>query len=132
MLLVAGAAVKYQMDGKHDLNQQQEVIMHIADIGIDCFLAESLLLRVMKLESGNYTFHSEAVKVIGRLFIHEAQARIQKHATDALMAFATGDELIIMLKGVKRFSGYPPVDSVHARRVIADDLITANGYSLGS
>ncbi|MDQ3017602.1 MAG: acyl-CoA dehydrogenase family protein [Bacteroidota bacterium] len=130
MLLVAGAAVKYQMDGKHDLNQQQEVIMHIADIGIDCFIAESLLLRTQKLSSGSYSYPNEVVKAITQLFISEAQHRIQKHATDALMAFAGGDELIIMLKGIKRFSAYPPANTVSMRRIIADHLISGNGYNL--
>src|SRR5688500_2770362 len=130
MLLVAGAAVKYQMDGKHDLNHQQEVIMHIADIAIDTFIADSLLLRAQKLSIGEFTHDAEVVKAITRLFINEAQARIQKHATDALMAFAGGDELIIMLKGVKRFSSYPAINTVHARRIIADHLIAANEYSL--
>ncbi|MGB4849393.1 MAG: acyl-CoA dehydrogenase family protein, partial [Saprospiraceae bacterium] len=130
MLLVAGAAVKYQIDGKHDLNHEQEVVMHIADISIDCFIAESLLLRARKLAEGQYKYPVEVVRAITQLFIGEAQARIQKHANDALTAFATGDELIIMLKGVKRFNSYPPVNTVQARRVIADDLIRANGYSL--
>ena len=130
MLLVAGAAVKYQMDGKHDLNHEQEIVMHIADIGIDCFIAESLLLRAQKLSAGTFTYPTEVVKSITQLFLSEAQARIQKHATDALMAFATGDELTIMLKGVKRFSSYPAVNTVKARRMIADHLIAANGYSL--
>jgi len=130
MLLVAGAAVKYQMDGKHNLTEQQEVIMHIADIGIDTFISESLLLRAQKLSTGSITYPSEVVKAITQLFISEAQARIQKHATDALMGFAGGDELIIMLKGVKRFSGYPPVNTVQSRRMIADHLIAANEYSL--
>lgn len=47
--MVAGAAVKYQMDGKHDLKEQQEVLMNIADIAIDLYNSESLLLRVQKL-----------------------------------------------------------------------------------
>jgi alkylation response protein AidB-like acyl-CoA dehydrogenase len=130
MLLVAGASVKYQMDGKHDLNQEQEIVMHIADIGIDCFLAESLLLRAEKLESSGLSYPAEVVKAITQVFISEAQARIQKHSTDALMAFATGDELIIMLKGVKRFSNYPAVNTIHARRIIADHLIAGNAYTL--
>jgi hypothetical protein len=104
--------------------------MHIADIGIDCFIAESLLLRAQKLSSGSFTYPAEVVKSITQLFLSEAQARIQKRATDALMAFATGDELTIMLKGVKRFSSYPAVNTVKARRIIADHLIAANGYSL--
>ena len=90
MLLVAGAAVKYQMDGKHDLNHQQEVVMHIADIGIDCFIAESLLLRAQKLSDRSIDHPTDVVKAITQLIISEAQSRIQKHASDALMAFATG------------------------------------------
>ncbi len=130
MLMVAGAAVKYQMDGKHNLEHAQEVIMHIADIGIDCFIAESQLLRAQKLEAGQYTYPKDVVNAITKLFIYEAQHRIQKHAIDALTAFASGDELIIMLKGVKRFSAYPPINSVEARRTIAGHLIEGNGYNL--
>jgi len=130
MLLVAGAAVKYQVDGKHNLQEAQEVVMHIADIGIDCFIAESLLLRSQKLANGQFTYPADVVEAITKLFISEAQSRIQKHAVDALMGFATGDELTIMLKGVKRFSGYSPVNTVAARRLIASHLIENNTYSL--
>ena len=130
MLLVAGAAVKYQMDGKHNLTEAQEVVMHIADIGIDCFLAESILLRAQKLETKSIDYPKPVVEAMTKLFIHDAQARIAKHAGDALMAFAAGDELLIMMKGVKRFSGYPPVNSVQARRLVADFLIKGNGYTL--
>ncbi len=129
MLLVAGAAVKYQMDGKIDLNHEQEVVMHIADIGIDCFLAESILLRAQKLSNLPISFPKEVVNGMTKLFIHDAQARIQKHASDALTAFATGDELLIMQKGVKRFSAYPPVNTVRARRAAADFMIQGNGYT---
>lgn len=129
MLLVAGAAVKYQMDGKHDLTQQQEVVMHIADIGIDCFIAESMLLRAQKLDQRKEDLPKAIIRQMTQLFIHDAQARIQKHASDALAAFATGDELIIMQKGVKRFSAYPIVNTVMARRAAADFMIQGNGFN---
>ncbi|HJW30731.1 MAG TPA: acyl-CoA dehydrogenase family protein [Saprospiraceae bacterium] len=129
MLLVAGAAVKYQMDGKHDLTEQQEIVMHIADISIDCFLAESMLLRAQKLFSSSRSIPKAIIQEMTQLFIQDAQARIQKHAQDALAAFATGDELLIMQKGVKRFSSYPPINSVKARRAAADFLIQGNGYT---
>jgi hypothetical protein len=93
-------------------------------------MAESLLLRVQKLDSGIISYPVEVIHSITRLFISEAQARIQKHATDALMAFATGDELVIMLKGIKRFSRYPAVNTVKARRKIAQHLIDGNSYTL--
>ncbi len=130
MLLVAGAAVKYQMDGKHDLREEQEIVMHIADIGIECFISESQLLRAEKLSSSQIEYPQDVVKAITQLTICESQAKIQKIASDALMAFATGDELIIMLKGIKRFSQYPAMNTIRARRIIADYLIKGNGYSL--
>ena len=129
MLLVAGAAVKYQMDGKIDLTHEQEVVMHIADIGIDCFLAESILLRAQKLSTTSITYPKEVVNGMTQLFIHDAQARIQKHASDALAAFATGDELLIMQKGVKRFSAYPAINTVRTRRAAADFMIRENGFT---
>lgn len=129
MLLVAGAAVKYQMDGKINLTHEQEIVMHVADIGIDCFLAESILLRAQKLSSSSISYPKEVVNGMTQLFIHDAQARIQKHASDALAAFATGDELLIMQKGVKRFSSYPVINSVKARRTAADFMIQGNGYT---
>lgn len=130
MLLVAGAAVKYQMDGKHDLREEQEIVMHIADIGIECFIAESQLLRASKLSSSDLNYPADVVKAITQLTISESQARIHKFASDALMAFAKGDELTIMLQGIKRFSQYPALDIIHARRIIADHLIKGNGYNL--
>lgn len=129
MLLVAGAAVKYQMDGKIDLTHEQEVVMHVADIGIDCFIAESILLRAQKLSGTSINYPKEIVNGMTQLFIHDAQARIQKHASDALAAFATGDELLVMQKGVKRFSAYPVINSVKARRAAADFMIQGNGYT---
>jgi alkylation response protein AidB-like acyl-CoA dehydrogenase len=130
MLLVAGAAVKYQLDGKHQLEEQQEIVMHIADIGIHCFLAESQLLRAEKLSNSTISFPKEVVKAITQLTISESQTQIMQLATDALMAFATGDELTIMLKGIKRFSQYPAINSIEARRIIADHFIQDNTYNL--
>ncbi|MEL6986499.1 MAG: acyl-CoA dehydrogenase family protein, partial [Bacteroidota bacterium] len=48
-LMVAGAGVKKQMEGNLDLKSEQEILMNIADIMADIFVAESLYLRVKKL-----------------------------------------------------------------------------------
>ena len=46
--MVAGAAVKYQMDGKLQLQDEQEIITNCSDMMIDILNAESLLLRIEK------------------------------------------------------------------------------------
>jgi len=132
LLLVAGAAAKYQMDGKHDLRKEQMIVAGIANIAMDVFIAESLLLRRLKLEDPSYAYrHGDIVTTILRLFIYDAQDRIVKEATDCLGSFAGGDELSIMLKGVRRLSKYPAVNVKEARTSIADMAIEANGYPLG-
>ena len=120
------------MDGKHDLRQEQMIVAGIANIAMDVFIAESLLLRRLKLMDSSYAYkHADLVTTILKLFIYDAQDRIVKEATDCLGSFAGGDELTIMLKGVRRFSKYPSVNVKEARTSIADVAIEANGYPLG-
>jgi alkylation response protein AidB-like acyl-CoA dehydrogenase len=130
LLLVAGAAVKYQMDGHHNLKEEQEVLMNIADIMIDTFLAESLLLRVQKLTNLSNQEEPKVPLAILRLFIHDAQDRVSKSASDALSSFAKGDEQSIMLKGIRRFTKYPAQNVKELRRTIAAKCISENGYTL--
>lgn len=49
-LMVAGAAAKYEMDGKINLKEQQELVLFIADMMLDLYLAESAFLRVQKMQ----------------------------------------------------------------------------------
>jgi len=130
LLMVAGAAAKYQMDGKHDLRKEQQIVMQIADIAIDTFMTESLLLRVHKLSSGNYSADTTVPNAILKLCVHDAQARISTKGTDALASFATGDELTIMLKGMSRFSKYPVQNVKALRNTIAQACISKNAYPL--
>jgi hypothetical protein len=130
LLMVAGAAAKYQMDGKHDLNNEQQIVLRIADIAIDTFLAESLYLRVNKIIGGNYGADTSVPIAILKLALHDAQARIAKWGIDALASFATGDELTIMLKGIARFSKYPPQNVKALRNAIAELTVQKNGYPL--
>jgi len=116
------------MDGKLNLKEDQEIVMNVADMMIDAFQAESLLLRVQKL-SGMETKNEQAVyDAILRVFFSDAAARIQKNATDALASFAEGDLLRTFVMGLKRFSKYPPANVMAERRKIAATLIAANEY----
>lgn len=128
ILMVAGGAAKMQMDGELDLKNEQEIIMNVADMMIDVFNAEGMLLRVMKLAEKERKQPQEIYDSMLKVFFHDVNGRIAKNATDALASFAEGDLLRTFLMGVKRFTKYPPVNVKNARRKIADAMIEANKY----
>lgn len=130
LLMVVGAAAKEQMDGKLNLKEEQEILINASDMMIDCFNAESLLLRIKKLSSLDREVDIEIYDAILKTYIHDATSRISKSATDALASFADGDLLAVMLGGVKRFAKYPPQNVKNTRRAIAKKLIDSNSYCL--
>lgn len=129
LLMVAGGAAKMQMDGKLNLKDEQEILMNTADIMVDIFNAESLLLRVEKLNDiSDKKIAQETYDAILQVFLSDATARISKNATDAISSFAEGDLLKTFLMGLKRFTKYPPVNVKEKRRHIADTMLQHNGY----
>lgn len=129
ILMTAGAAAKMQMDGKLNLKEEQEILMNCADMLIDLFLAESMLLRVQKLsERTDKPQPQEVYDAMLQVFLHDVTARMTKNATDALASFAEGDLLKTFLMGLKRFTKYPPVNVKQKRRLIAQTLRQANGW----
>jgi hypothetical protein len=129
LLMVAGGAVKWQMDGKINLKTEQEILMNIADIAIDVFNCESLLLRVEKLMTMPTQPQSrEVYEAMLKLQFNDATSRITKNAGDGLASFADGDGLRMMLMGIKRFAKYPQQNVKDARRIIAAQAVKANAY----
>lgn len=129
VLMTAGAAVKMQMEGQLDIKEEQEIVMNVADMMIDVFVAESLLLRVERLADMPNKTHDQAVyEAMLQVYINDATARVSKCASDAIASFAEGDLLKTFLIGVRRFTKYPPVNVKNARRLVADALIKANDY----
>lgn len=125
-LLVAGGAVQKLMA---KLKDEQEIIMNAADMLLDVYVMESVLLRVKKIfEKGE---KPEQVYVdILKVYFNDAMNRINVAGKDALQSYAEGDELRIMLMGLKRFTKYEPVNVKEARRSIAAKVLEAGKYSL--
>jgi hypothetical protein len=129
ILMVAGGAAKMQMDGKLNLKEEQELLMNCADMFIDLYAAESMLLRVQKLsDKSEKAQPQEVYDAMLQVFIHDATARMTKNATDALASFAEGDLLKTFLMGVKRFTKYPPVNVKAKRRLVAEAVRQGGGW----
>lgn len=125
ILMVAGGAVQKLM---MKIEQEQEILMHIADMSIKTYLAESCLLRAMKLH--NLKGEQGAADAIDlmRIYLNDAVDAVNKHGKEAINAFADGDEQRMMLLGLKRFTKYGPFNSKDARRRIAAKLIAAGKF----
>jgi len=127
ILLAAGAAVQKLMT---KIENEQEILMHLADMAIDTFNAESALLRTMKLvEQGGEAAHQIHIDIV-RTYLSDAADRIFKNGKDAINAFAAGDEQRMMLLGIKRFTKAQPFNTKDARRRIAEYLIAEKKYNL--
>lgn len=121
VLLVAGAAAKTLMQ---QLAKEQEVLMNIADMMMEAYVAESTLLRIQKL--GDKATEEQVAMM--KVYLYDAADRIGKAGRDAIQSFADGDELRAMLMGMKRFTKHEPFNVKDSRRVVAAKLIEKNEY----
>ena len=124
-LMVAGAAVQKLM---MSLSKEQEILMNIADIASYVYVAESVLLRTEKLVSLRGAAACEGQLNLMRIYFVEAVDGIQKAGKEALWAFAEGDELRMMMVGLRRFTKMEAFNVKNARQQVAQELIAANKY----
>jgi hypothetical protein len=118
-LMVSGAAVQKLM---MRIEEEQEIMMFLADILIEIYVTESTLLRTMKLASQKGESAVNLEKNATILYLHLATEKIAFSARQALQSFATGDELKMMMMGLKRFTKQEPVNVTQLRREIVKAL----------
>jgi hypothetical protein len=124
-LMVAGAAVqKFMMK----LSDEQEVLMSLADMLIECYIAESSMLRVEKLIGIRGEDACSIYKEMAIIYLHEAVEKAASCGRQAIMAFAEGDEQRLMLMGLKRFTKIEPHNLKESRRVVANFIIEKGNY----
>jgi alkylation response protein AidB-like acyl-CoA dehydrogenase len=127
ILMTAGAAAQKFMA---KLSHQQEILMNLADMIIDLYMAESALLRTQKLIATKGEEACTHQIAMTKVYVFDAVDRINKSGKDAIISFAEGDMQRMMLLGLKRFTKIAPVNVRDLRRQIASKLIEANDYVL--
>jgi hypothetical protein len=124
-LMVSGAAVqKFMMS----LSNEQEILMNVADMAIEIYVAESALLRVEKLIGIKGEAAAELQKDMAMIYLNEAVSKVNSAGREAITSFAEGDELRVMLMGLKRFTKIEPMNLKNARRRVAEAMIEENKY----
>ena len=125
ILMTSGAAVQKLM---MKIENEQEVLMNIADMAIETFNAESVLLRVVKMAEQKGEAACQDHLDIMRTYLYDAADKVNKSGKDAVNSFADGDEQRMILMGLKRFTKAEPFNSKDARRRIADRMIAEGKY----
>jgi alkylation response protein AidB-like acyl-CoA dehydrogenase len=124
-LMVAGAAVQHYADRFAD---EQEIMLNLADMAILVYAAESILLRIEKQANNLEEKGLNIMKDAADIFFYDACALLHKSGLDAVNAFATGDERNAMVMGLKRFAKPEQVNTVQARRRIAQVMLNLGTY----
>jgi alkylation response protein AidB-like acyl-CoA dehydrogenase len=123
-LLIAGAAVQKLM---MSLSKEEEILMNIADIIGYVYITESVLLRAEKLlHTGSDK--ADYAKDMANIYLYGAIDKISAAGKEALYSFGEGDELNMMLVGLRRFTKAQPFNVKDARQRIAKKLIDENKY----
>jgi len=125
ILMTAGAAAQKLMT---NLKNEQEILMNVADMLAEVFSMESTVLRTQKQIAVLGEAACESQIDMTRVFVSDALERLNLHGKHALQSFAEGDELRIMLMGLKRFTKYETFNTKEARRRIAAKTLEANKY----
>jgi hypothetical protein len=126
-LFLAGAGFKKYME---KISQEQELLGMAADLFIETYVMESALLRTLKVAEAQGE-DSERVQLmvdVTKVLLHDSMERIATIAKTGLASFEEGDTLMTMNAALRRLIKHPPVNTVAARRRIADAVIAKKGY----
>ena len=124
-LMVGGKAAMSLQDRIED---EQEIMMNLADVMIEIYAAESVLLRTEKLVSLRGEAACAAQIAMTKIYLYEAIDKVEAAAKEAIVSFAKGDEQKVLLMGLKRFTKPDFINPKELRRQVADVMIAEGKY----
>jgi butyryl-CoA dehydrogenase len=122
-LFSAGTAMQKYMQKIAD---EQEVMGALSDMIIQIFAMESGLLRAMKIEAAGGP--TENAVAMARVYAAHAMEVVESAAKRVVAAVAEGDMLRTQMAIVRRLTKQDPTDTIGLKRLVAKNVIAANGY----
>jgi len=124
LMLLKAATEKFN----RTLVTEQEILSNISDCIIQVYVAESVVLRLKKMEAMKGEEACKIYRDMADVFVYDTAARIAKFARDTTYSFAYGEVRDLLEKGINNFTWVAGVNVKEARRRIADQLIDENKY----
>jgi butyryl-CoA dehydrogenase len=110
------------------LSGEQEVVGRLADMAIEIYALESAILRAEKMHARGGSLAAVAADMV-RVFAADSVDRLTHAVKNALAAIA-GADAASAIQSAQAALTHPAVDTIAARRRIADAVIEANRYPL--
>ncbi|MCY8181040.1 acyl-CoA dehydrogenase family protein [Bacillus paralicheniformis] len=124
-LMIAGlAAQKY---GKA-LDQEQEILVNIADIVSQVYAMEAAILRTEKAIKATGEDKNAQKILYTQIFAQVAFQEIESHAKESLIAMESGDSLRMMLSALRKLTRFTPVNVIEKKRQAAKGVFEAEKY----
>jgi alkylation response protein AidB-like acyl-CoA dehydrogenase len=124
-LMVAGKAAQTFQD---QIEEEQEIMMNLADIMIELYAAESTMLRAEKLAKVQGEESTKQQIAMAKVYLFDVVDKINHAGKEAIAGFVTGDEQKMMLMGLKRFTKTELVNTKKLRRDIATYMLEKDRY----
>ncbi|HTG01499.1 MAG TPA: acyl-CoA dehydrogenase family protein [Nitrospirota bacterium] len=124
-LVLSGAAVQKFMMA---LKDEQEVLMAAADVAINLFAIESVVLRAEKIMPKLSDARKTTVNAAVKVFTFNALERTATAARKAANFIEEGDNLNMLLAGIRRLTKYDATGLLNAKRTLAAAAIEAEKY----
>jgi len=124
-LIAVQAAIKKYGE---KLAEEQEIVGLLADILIEIYAMESALLRSEKLVKSRGVQEASLAVEMSRVYANDAAERVAESARNLAAVIAEADERAPIWAAFGRLAPEHPINTIAARRRIADALIEANRY----
>ncbi len=124
-LVLAGSGVQKFMDKIRD---EQEILLAVADLAINIFAVESVVLRAEKILPKLSESKKASVTAAVKVFSFNGAEKAASAARRAAYYIGEGDTLAMLLAGIRRFTKYDATGLLQAKRQLAAASIEAEKY----
>jgi len=125
VLVIIGAAVKKYQDR---VQQEQEILMTVADMAIQIFALESAVLRAEKAYAQSSPGKKELYLAVARVCAYKANKQVVCAAQKGAFYIAGDEALQTLRSAVHRFGQYDASGLLNSKRILAEATSEAERY----
>ena len=125
VLLGAGLAAQKYMK---KLDNEQEILVNLADMTAEVYNIEAAILRTEKAINKTGEEKNKQKLLYTQVYVQEAFNRIEADAKETLIAVESGDNLKMMLSSLRKLTRHTPTNVIAKKREIAAKIIEEERY----